>query len=102
VFPDLDYIGGYIDGEIASLYIDHPSVFGRLAHFQVLKDYRKHSRELFKLSVTGRTPVYVKIPVLYKEVINFAKHMGFRETQTISSGFLKHGIHYDQKVMVLK
>ena len=91
-----NFIGGYIAGEIASLFIVHNSQM----HFWVLKEFRKHARELlaesFKL---WPYDVFVKIPKLYQSTINFARKVGFKTVDIEKKNYMKNSKLYDTEVM---
>lgn len=93
---DWHFIGGYIAGEIASLFIVHNSQM----HFWVLKDFRKYARELlaesFKL---WPYDVFVKIPKLYQSTINFARKAGFQTVHIEKDSFVKNSLTYDIEIM---
>jgi len=95
------YLGGYLNDEIIGLFTLHASSLGCKAHFQVLKPYRKYSREFIKLALDSCLcdKVYVEIPTLYMEVINFAKKSGFRKIGISDKLFLKNGIEYEKYIM---
>jgi hypothetical protein len=65
-------------------------------HFEVLKPYRKHAKIALNgfLTVLNRD-LFCEIPLLYKEVINFAKKNGFKEEgEILGRKFTKNGIDY--------
>jgi hypothetical protein len=91
------FIGGYVQGKIASLF----SVYGSQMHFWVLKPYRKHARELLNKSLElWPHDVWVKIPSLYQTVINFAKKAGFKEFYCEESSYMKNGKLYNNHYLV--
>ena len=91
-YDSSNFIGGYISGKIASLFIVH----GKKMHFMVLKEFRKYSKELLEASfVLWPRSVYVEIPSLYQSVINFSKNFGFKEFDILRNGHLKNGVSYD-------
>ncbi len=95
-----DWLGGYIDGEIASLYWVHD--FNEV-HFMVKKQHRKHARELYKQSQKQwGLPVFCKIPLCYKTTINFSKKVGFVAVKKDKKSFAKDGKLYDEIIMELK
>ena len=72
--PDIPYTGGFLDGKLVSVFITIPFKDGFKAHFQVLKDYKKHARELAGLFLKDAPrPLYAFIPSLYHPYINFCK-----------------------------
>ena len=86
------FIGGYVDGKIASLFIVHDERM----HYWVLKDHRVHARKLLDVSFDiWPHRVYVAIPDLYRSVINFAKNYGFVETKIEDASYLKNGQYYN-------
>jgi hypothetical protein len=94
---NIKYIGGYLDKDIASLFV----VYDNRMHFMVLKQYRKYARELYKVSsVLYPYSVYVKIPSKYKEVIAFSKKVGFKEIAIEKAAFKKNNIMYDLYTLV--
>lgn len=91
------YVGGYVNGRIASLYIVH----GDKMHFMVLKGCRAHARELLEESIRFHPQrVYCEIPALYMSVINFAKKNGFTETKINKNKHLKNGKLYNIHTLV--
>ena len=99
-FPDINYIGVYLDEKIISLAMVYAGIF----HFQVLKPYRlKYAREALIRSVDMfRKPLYVEIPSLHKTTINFSKKFGFKEIDMKNNSYLKNGNLYDMHVLVLE
>jgi hypothetical protein len=90
------FIGGYVDGLIASLFI----VKDDQMHFWVLKGYRKHARGLLAASFSKwPKDVWCEIPALYQSVINFAKNYGFIQTGINRNSFMKNGKLYDKIVL---
>jgi hypothetical protein len=90
------YIGGYIDGLIASLFIVHDG----LMHFMVLPDYRRFARELLAQSFRlWPFKVRVEIPVLYRPVINFARNFGFKDVGINKEAHLKNGKLHDEYIL---
>lgn len=96
-YDDFAWVGGYVNGQIASLYM--VSYTGKM-HFQVLPAYRMQAHNLFESSFThyGR-PVYCVIPVLYQSVINFVKKHKFKETLRFIKDHVKNGQRYDAVMM---
>jgi len=91
-FEHANFIGGYVDCKIASLFIVH----GKKMHFMVLKEFREHANELLQSSfMLWPRDVYVEIPTLYRSVINFAKKFGFKEICVKENAHLKNGKLYD-------
>lgn len=88
-----EFIGGYVEDEIASLFVVHKG----LMHFSVLKKFRMLARELLSSSLEfwGK-PVAVEIPSLYRSVINFAINNGFVETHITEDCFVKNGKKYQK------
>jgi len=87
-----DAVGGYVSGDIASLFLVHDDKM----HFVVLKPCRKHARELLKASFQKRPrSVYCEIPSLYRSVINFAKNYGFIEASIEELAYKKNGQLYN-------
>ncbi len=94
---DMDILGGYIEGNIASLFMVHD----KRMHFMVLKKYRRYSRELLAESLKGYPhDIYVKICSKYKPVINFAKNNGFKEILIEPKTYLKNGCLYDDHTLI--
>lgn len=93
----VSYIAGYVDGQIASLFIVHDEKL----HFMVLKAFRLHARELLRHSfIIWPHRVYVEIPTLYRTVINFAKRAGFKEAGLAPRPHLKNGMLYDRQTLI--
>ena len=93
VLPESGYVavGGYV-GDIASLFMVH----GDKMHFMVIKEYRKHSKDLLDLSFElYPRNVYCEIPSLYRSVINFALNYGFKETAISKLIYRKNGLFYN-------
>jgi hypothetical protein len=87
------FIGGYVDEEIASLFVLHKGVM----HFSVLKKYRHKARELLYVTLEKwGQPVSVEIPSLHRSVINFAINCGFVETHIADDSFVKNGKSYQK------
>lgn len=85
-------VGGYVDGEIASLFMVHDNKM----HFMVLKPFRRLSSKLWKASIRFMPcSGYCEVPALYKSLINFAKKHGFIETKIEKSAHKKNGIMYN-------
>lgn len=90
------FIGGYVRGRIASLFI----VYGGLMHFWVLRPFRGHARALLDASFRlWPESVRIEIPELYPDVIAFAKAYGFVERGRLAGDFLKGGKYYDKIIM---
>ncbi len=90
----LIFLGGYINDEIASLFIVNGNC---KMHFMVLKAFRKHARDLLKESFKKYPHrVWVQIPTLYQEVINFAKKCGFKEVERVQNSHLQNSKYYDE------
>ena len=99
--PDIEYMGGYVDGDLASLNIEHPFQDGTKIHFNVLKPYRWAARELLDLTLEGiNPPIYAEIPECFKSTINFAKNAGFKVMRVKQRAYLKNGELHDRYLMV--
>lgn len=92
-----DFLGGYINKKIISLFVVHDSRM----HFMVLKPFRKYARELL-VEFLRRYPrdIYVKISSCYKSVINFAKNNGFTEIKIESQTYRKNGHLYNDHILI--
>lgn len=90
------FVGAYVDNELAALAI----VYNLRLHFMVLKRHRLKARELYR-AIEQKLPsnVYVRVPVKYKTLINFAKKNGFVGTKLIKNSFPKGGYFYDEIIM---
>ncbi len=97
--PDIDYWGGYIGDELASITIYHPFRDGLKIHFHVLKPYRSMARHLLDISLLYEGPIYVEIPTKYQSVINFAKNAGFTEIERRFNSYCKNGKLYDKVLL---
>lgn len=97
--PEMDYLGGFVDGELASVTIFHPFRDGMKIHFNVLKEYRSKADFLLDASMVYDCPIYVEIPTLYPEVINYAKHHGFKEISRRFNTYRKNGKLYDRVLL---
>ena len=96
---DYVFIGGYVNGEIASLFIVHKGVM----HFWVLKEFRMLAYDLLDVSFRlWPDDVTVEIPSLYRSVINFALNYGFIEEDVKPKAFLKNGENYDVHILRYK
>lgn len=96
-FSGVEYIGGYVNGCIASLYVVHDG----LAHFMVLRTFHKFAHGL--LDESRRVfpeKVYALIPVCHRSLINFVKKHGFVEAETRKNDFIKNGVAYDRVKLV--
>lgn len=100
--PDIPYWGGYVNGELASLNIEGEFRDGIKIHFQVLKNYRKHARELLEISIKDIDyPIYAEIPTCFQSTINFALKAGFRTIEIKPENYLKYGKLHDRYLMRL-
>jgi hypothetical protein len=98
--PDIDYWGGYIDGALASVNIEHDFRDGKKIHFQVLKPYRWAARELLNASLPeGR--LYCQIPTCFMTTINFAKNQGFEVIEVSPRVYPKYGQLHDRILLRL-
>ena len=87
------WVGGYINGEIAALYWTEDS--GEF-HFMVAEPYRKRAKELADAFFAKHTDkVWARIPALYQDVLNFGKRYGFKETKLEKNAYLKNGVLHD-------
>lgn len=92
------YIGGYMHGAIAALYIINPD--GERIHFMVLPEYRRYGRELLQACMKlWPHPVSAEIPSLYPEVVNFARKAGFLEVGIKPGAHMKNGRTYDTHIL---
>lgn len=101
--PESIYYGGFVDGELASVSIVHPTENGGQFHFQVLKPYREHKRELLRqaLEYYRDWNLWCEIPDLYPGVLKLAKEFGFREVEVLSDHYVKNGQRYDSRILEL-
>lgn len=99
-WPDIEYSGGYVDGELASVNICQPFRDGTKVHFQCLKAYRWAARELLDMHLPkGR--LYCEIPKCFMSTINFAKKAGFEVIEIKPKIYPKYGKLHDRYVMRL-
>lgn len=101
--PESIYYGGFVDGELASVSIVHPMENGDQFHFQVLKPYREHKRELLRqaLAYYSDRKLWCEIPDPYSSVLKLAKEFGFREVEVRPGAHLKNGQRYDSRILEL-
>ena len=88
-----EFLGCYLNNKIIALAtVGNEGNF----HFEVLKPYRKYARIALNGFVTVlNRDLFCEIPLLYKEVINFAKNNGFKEEgEILGRKFTKNGIDY--------
>ena len=91
------YIGGFVNGETASLTIVH---HGGKVHFMVLPRFKMFADELWeKSSRLCPKRMFAIVPSLYGTLLNFAKKHGFKETGMQKQNFLKNGRLYDCHVL---
>lgn len=96
--PDIKYLGCYIDDNLAAVFMD----VEERSHFQVLKPYRKHAREIAKLFIDVHGyPVIGEVPTLYMSYINFLKKLGFELLSIAKSNYTKNGVKYDTHRLIL-
>jgi hypothetical protein len=98
--PDIDYLAGYVDGQLASIYVDEPFRDGEKIHFQVLKPYRWAARVLFNMSLPEGN-LYCLIPECFMTTINFVKNMGFELIEIKPKVYLKYGKLQDRYLLRL-
>ena len=99
---DIDYIGGYVNGEIIALMVYHDHKLGKECHIQILPEFRRKYAVKFaeqSLLFRGTQDLYAEIPTLYKNVLNFALSNGFEIVGEIKNNHIKKGIAYDTKVL---
>lgn len=89
-----EFRGFYIEKKLIALAsIEKDGNF----HFEVLKPYRKFSREILRICLSHlEKSVYCIIPSLHRSVINFAKKNGFKEIGESGKFFIKNKIIYPQ------
>jgi len=96
-------LGAFVDGTLASVALFSPFRDGWKLHFYVLRRFRlKHAREAIKSIMSAMHAefiVYVAIPTLYREVINFAKRSGFRELEIEPATATIGGKTYDRVIL---
>lgn len=91
------YIGAFIDGEIIGSVTFNPESSSTVGiHCNFIKKYREHAQEAGKLIMqmfTNACPTVLKykavIPVIYPDVIGFAKKFGFIEEGVDRKSILK-------------
>lgn len=90
--PTWPYYLGTVDGAPASLFVAHS---GKI-HYMVAKSYRRQARILWYLSeaAANMERMYCEIPSRYMDTINFARHVGFTQTDISAPRYLKHGRLY--------
>ncbi len=102
VFEDHLYIGGYVKGEIIALMVYHKHLDGNKCHVQVLPEFRKEYALKFgeqSLLFRGTLPLYAVIPDLYKNVLEFAKHFGFKVIDKKLNSYVKNGKSYNDNIL---
>lgn len=100
---DATYLGGFVDAELASVSITHRTPRGDKFHFQVLKSYREHKRELLRqaLEYYRGLDLYCEVPDLYPQVYNLAIEFGFHEVEVLRDHYVKNGQRYDSRILEL-
>ncbi len=96
------YIGGYVKGEIMALMVYHKYLDGNSCHVQVLPEFRKEYALKFgeqSLLFRGTLPLYAVIPDLYKNVLEFAKHFGFKVIDKKLNSYVKNGKSYNDNIL---
>lgn len=93
------FLGGYINDEIASIYAIEDN--GTL-HYMVLKPYRKYAGRLYEASFKALPfqRAIVRVPTLYRGLINFAKRYGFEEVGIEPGIYIKNGRSYDRVILI--
>lgn len=102
VFEDHLYIGGYVKGEIIALMVYHKHLDGNKCHVQVLPEFRKEYALKFgeqSLLFRGNSPLYAVIPDLYKNVLEFAKHFGFKVIDKKINSYVKNGKSHNDNIL---
>lgn len=100
ITDDIQYIAGFVDGDIIGIMIYHKVTGGLKCHIQVLPEYRKkYARQFARIAIefgeAKNSIIYSEIPTCYPNVIKFAKEFGFTETGSIIEDYLKDGKKYD-------
>ncbi len=101
---DIEYIGGFVEGDIIGIMIYHTTNKGVELHIQVLPEYRKeYAREFARMALkfgeAKNAYIYSEIPICYPNVISFAKEFGFTESGSIKDNYVKNGIKHDVIIM---
>ena len=102
VFEDHLYIGGYVKGEIIALMVYHKHLDGNKCHVQVLPEFRKEYALKFgeqSLLFRGTLPLYAVIPDLYKNVLEFALHFGFKVIDKKLNSYVKNSKSYNDNIL---
>ena len=106
--PDLStracWLKVIIDNKLVGLVlVDNYNLTTLKLHPYMIKEYRKHSRELIKrmLVIFLKTPDFinklvVEIPFHRRIVYNLAKKIGFKDEGINRQSFLSSGVYYDQ------
>jgi len=88
---------------VGVVLVDNYNLTTLMIHPYLLKEYRKHSRDLIKrvLVIFMKTPDFinklvVEIPFHRRIVYNLAKKTGFIDEGVNRESFLKNGVYYDQ------
>lgn len=92
-----EYIGAYVDGEIAGLGIYHDVSGRQKFHFQMLPRFRHLAGFAFRRML--RRGIFVEIPDIYPDVIRFALHFGFHMKQRKLNAHLKNGVLSDTLIL---
>lgn len=92
-----EYIGAYVDGEIAGLGIYHDVKGGTKFHFQMVPRF-KHLA-WFAIKGMLRRGIFVEIPEIYQDVIKFALAIGFHMKQRKLNSHLKNGVLSDTLIL---
>lgn len=94
-----NFIGGYIDGQIAALCDLHNGEI----HYEVLKPYRKYARLIWQKIINNYDVKGVaRVPIIHKSMINFAKKAGFREGGIVKNAYLKNNNLYDIQILIYR
>ena len=80
----------------------HKHLDGNKCHVQVLPEFRKEYALKFgeqSLLFRGTLPLYAVIPDLYKNVLEFALHFGFKVIDKKLNSYVKNGKSYNDNIL---
>lgn len=102
VTSEYKYIGGFVDNEIIAVMVYHKYKDGNECHVQVLPEFREEYAKEFGeqvLKFKGHSPLYAEIPLLYKNVLDYALKNKFAVIEIKNDGYVKGGVEYPTFVL---
>lgn len=106
IHPTIQYVAGFVGGDIIGVMIYHDKGDMIKTHIQVLPVYREqYAREFARMALNfGKAKnamLYAEIPECFPNVKRFAESFGFKETGKTPNGRKINGIIHDVAVMRL-